>query len=378
VSRFPALVSGCLVLACLWAVTPAVAAGRPVRVTVSDATVTESNREPRTIRFAIRLSRAVRQPVRVLVATRDGSARAGRAYGARRAYVVFAPGQRVRRFDVRVYGDTVDEFDQSFEVRLGRPVPISHRRADRARAPLLRLQDAIGRGTIVDDDPLPYLMVRDIGVLESTGLLPDAVFELVLTVPSGKPVTVRATTAARSALPGADYVHLDRDVTIPPGRQVWPVVVQVDGDPFDEADESFVLDVSANRETHLHDPEGIGFISDDDAPPAITVGDVSVAEGSGPGTTPLSFSVSLSAPSGLPVWVSYATADGTARAGSDFADATGTLGFAPGETTKRVTVEVARDSTDEPSETFFLKLTGPVGATLATGQAQATIVDDDP
>jgi hypothetical protein len=377
VSYARALVPGCLALACLGALTPVAAAVPPVRVSVSDATVTESNRQPRTMSFAVRLSRAVRHPVRVQVSTRDGSARAGQAYGARRGHVVFAPGQRVRRFDVRVYGDTVDEFDESFEVRLGRPVSISRRRADRARAPLLRLRDPIGRGTILDDDPLPYLGVRDIGVLETTGWMPGAVFELVLTVPSGKPVTVHATTGARSALPGRDYVELDRDVTIPPGRQTWPVVVQVHGDPFHEADENFVLGVSANRETHLHDWEGIAFITDDDAPPSISVGDVSVAEGSGLGTTPLSFSVSLSAPSGLPVSVSYATADGTAWAGSDFAHASGTLEFAPGETTKRVQVEVTRDTTDEPSEILLLQLATPVGATLGTASAQATILDDD-
>jgi large repetitive protein len=378
VSYARALVPGCLALACLGALSPPAPAAPPVRVTVGDATLTESNREPRPMRFAVRLSRAVGQPVRVPFWTRDGSAHAGRAYRVRRGQLLFAPGQRLRRVEVRIYGDTVDEFDESFQLRLGRPTPVVHRRADRARAPLLRLTDAVGRGTIVDDDPPPYLYMHDIGVLEGTGLMPEAAFELVLTVPSGKPVTVRTTTGAWSALPGADYVELDRDVTIPPGRQTWPVVVHLQGDAVDETDESFVLGLSANRNAHLWNWRGIARITDDDAPPSISVDDVSVAEGSGTGTTPASFTVSLSAPSGLPVSVSYATADGTARAGSDFADASGTLDFVPGETTKRVTVQVTRDSLDEPSEAFFLRLATPVNATSATGQARATILDDDP
>jgi len=94
-------------------------------------------------------------------------------------------------------------------------------------------------------------------------------------------------------------------------------------------------------------------------------------------TTPATFTVSLSAPATTPVTVQYATADGTALAGSDYTAASGTLTFAPGETQKTVAVLVTRDATAEPNETFTVRLSTPTNATLARSAATGTIVDDD-
>ncbi len=120
--------------------------------------------------------------------------------------------------------------------------------------------------------------------------------------------------------------------------------------------------------------------------PGITVGDLSITEGnpqavSGTGsavtTTPLTFTVSLSAASAQPVTVQYATANGTAVVGSDYAAASGTLTFAPGETQKPVTVLVSPDTTAESSETLSLILLSATNATLTKAAATGTIVDDD-
>ena len=94
-------------------------------------------------------------------------------------------------------------------------------------------------------------------------------------------------------------------------------------------------------------------------------------------TTPLTFTVSLSAASAQPVTVGYATANGTAVAGSDYAAASGTLTFAPGEIQKPVTVLVSRDTTAESSETLSLTLFSATNATLTKAAATGTIVDDD-
>lgn len=77
------------------------------------------------------------------------------------------------------------------------------------------------------------------------------------------------------------------------------------------------------------------------------------------------------------VTVNFATADGTAKVGSDYFGATGTLTFAPNETVKLVQLSIVNDFIPEPNETFFLNLTGATNATITTSQATITIVDDD-
>jgi serralysin len=116
-------------------------------------------------------------------------------------------------------------------------------------------------------------------------------------------------------------------------------------------------------------------------PPApaisLTVGDTRLAEGNS-GYVWHWFSVRLSAAAAEAVTVSYATADGTALAGSDYVPGSGRLTFAPGETAKYVAVAAAGDTTVEPDETFVLRLTNPGGGvSLADGEAVATIVNDD-
>ena len=69
----------------------------------------------------------------------------------------------------------------------------------------------------------------------------------------------------------------------------------------------------------------------------LSISDVTVAEGNS-GTTNAVFTVTLSAASASTVTVDYATANGTATAGSDYTAATGTLSFAAGTTSKTMTV----------------------------------------
>jgi hypothetical protein len=110
--------------------------------------------------------------------------------------------------------------------------------------------------------------------------------------------------------------------------------------------------------------------------PGLSIDDVNVAEGDA-GTTPATFTVSLDRPSPTPVTVDFATADGTAVAPADHAATTGTVTFAPGETSRPVTVPVNGDTVDEPDETFTVTLSAAGGAAITDAVGVATIVDDD-
>src|SRR5262249_43875951 len=111
-------------------------------------------------------------------------------------------------------------------------------------------------------------------------------------------------------------------------------------------------------------------------PPAISVGDVSIVEGNS-GTKNAGFQLTLSHASTVDVSVAYATADGTATAGSDYTAVSGTAVFRAGTTTVTVNVPILGDTPVESDETFVLNLSAPTNATVADGQGVATIVNDD-
>jgi hypothetical protein len=152
--------------------------------------------------------------------------------------------------------------------------------------------------------------------------------------------------------------------------------LQALGDALDEFDEKFALRLAFPLDAALARAQGAVTIVDDDPPPSASVGDATLVEGNA-GTVTASFLVTLSTVSGKPITVSYSTADGTAAAGSDYVATSGTLTFAPGETSKGVSVSVVGDVTYEPDETFSLDLTNPVNVTLADAQGQGTVVNDD-
>jgi hypothetical protein len=112
--------------------------------------------------------------------------------------------------------------------------------------------------------------------------------------------------------------------------------------------------------------------------PAFSIDDVTVTEGDS-GTVDATFTVSLTGSQicPKPVSVDFQTADGTATAPADYASRSGTLTFAPGETSKTITVPVNGDTIDEPDEQFFVDLSNASNAAIADGRGIGTILDDD-
>ena len=110
--------------------------------------------------------------------------------------------------------------------------------------------------------------------------------------------------------------------------------------------------------------------------PTLSISSRQAKEGN-TGTGLRQFKVTLSAASMQTVSVQYATADGTAKAGSDYTSASGSLTFAPGELTKTISVAVIGDTTVESNEKFVVKLSTALGATILTGTGTGTILNDD-
>ena len=112
--------------------------------------------------------------------------------------------------------------------------------------------------------------------------------------------------------------------------------------------------------------------------PSVSIGPatLSPAEGNN-GAAAISLTITLSAASAAITSVSYATHDGTASAGSDYTAVSGTLNFAPNETSKTITIPILGDTVVEGNETFSVVLSNPSGLTLGNSTSVVTIIDDD-
>jgi len=88
-----------------------------------------------------------------------------------------------------------------------------------------------------------------------------------------------------------------------------------------------------------------------------------------------SFTVTLDAASDQSVTVRYATVDDSATAGADYTATSGTLTFAPGQTSRSIEVPVLHDGLAEGSETFTVLLSNPSGATLSDATGVGTVTE---
>ena len=191
------------------------------------------------------------------------------------------------------------------------------------------------------------------------------------------PVSVSFQTLDGSAGSASDYVAASGTRSFAPGGlggvQTQQVAVSISSDALNEANETFRLVVGGPE---VVDGDATGTIVDDDAVPSLSVSDSPAVPEGAPGAK-ATFAVHLSAPSGRAVSIAFATANGTATAGQDYAPRSGTLVLNAGRTEASVEVPVLDDSADEPAESFVLALSSPVAATLAGATATATIADDD-
>jgi hypothetical protein len=113
------------------------------------------------------------------------------------------------------------------------------------------------------------------------------------------------------------------------------------------------------------------------AVPALAVNDVTIVEGdSGTSTAFFGFGLSQAAGPGG-VSIEYATADGTAAAGSDYVAASGTVTIPEGSNSVVVGITINGDTTPEANETFFVNLSNVTGAVVADAQGLGTIENDD-
>jgi hypothetical protein len=298
----------------------------------------------------------------VVFNTADGAATtANNDYAGQSGTLTFTAGQTTQTITINVTGDTASENSESYSVVL-------------SNATGAGLSVATGVGTINNDDDVPTLSINNVNGNEGQPFS----FVVSLSAPSGLAVTVPFSTLAVSATAGQDYTATSGTLTFAPGVVQQTVVVQTLGDAALEPSETFQVVLGTPVNATILSGTGTGTIAD--VPPQVLL----VLEGTSgnegdAGITNFVFVASLSGATTVPVVVTFATANGTATVvNNDYIATSGTLTFAPGETSKNITVGVVGGLLVEPNETFSLNLTRVSGPTTnATTSAIGTIKNDD-
>jgi hypothetical protein len=213
--------------------------------------------------------------------------------------------------------------------------------------------------------------VNNVSVNESAG---TATF--TVSRPGGPAASVDVSASPGSARTPADFTAAPTTLNFASGQTSQPYVVTINQDQRDEFSENYRVNLSNPVNATITDGTGIGTIVDDDPPPSISVNDANVVEGD-TGTRNLVFRVSLNRASGKTVKVTLHTADGSARAPSDYYSKTVVLTFSPGQTQKSVPIAVRGDQLREPNETLFVLLNNPVNASIVDPNGTGGIINDD-
>lgn len=226
---------------------------------------------------------------------------------------------------------------------------------------------------------LPSLTINNGVVTEGNTGTTSASFTVKLSAATSSEVRVSYKTANGTAVAGSDYQTTQGQLVFSPGQTTKSVIVPVIGDLLAEANETFLVNLSAPINASIADAQAVGTITDNEVSTKIRVNSVTVTERNTGVNVSAVFTVSLTAASTQTVTVKYATANGTALATADYgARSLTTLTFLPGQTTRTVAVQVRGDVLDEVNETFKLVLSSPANATLYNTQGVCTIIDDDP
>lgn len=319
-----------------------------VEITVLDATVSESRDS-----VLVRLATAVpgTKPVTVRYATADGSATAGRDYSTTTGTVTFTDETTVH---IPILRDSNVEGDESFTLELSN---VTDGQLRRSSATVIILDD--------DSSAVPAITASSPTMVERNAN--RAVVQFRLSFPVQHEVRFRAATAYGSAT-AADFFARNEIVVISAGQTEAQLVVTVVDDSIVEGTETFSVVLSEPAGATIATPSVLATIVDGDrafATSNVTITAVDIVEGA-----IARFTVRLDRTPASAVTLPYATAEGSAVAGSDYHAVAGTLTFAPGETTKIVDVATINDEQHEFDETFAL--------VVGNASAMVSVLDHDP
>ena len=315
-------------------------------VRVADARADEGQ----TLAFAVTLSEATTVPVTVDYATADGSATAGADYTAAAGTLTFAPDETEKTVAVALFHDAFAEGDETLTLAL----------SNVSRATIAGGQ---ATGTIVDVAPLT-------AAFEGMPAEHDGkrLFRFVLAFSDNFPGRFPHTMLRDNAFTVTNGSVRSAERVVKGENRRWRIGVR----PASNDDLTITLAAGAVS-TEAGRPLANTVTATVKGPALLSVADAEAKEGE-----TLKFAVTLDRTATGTVTVDYATADGSASAGTDYTAASGTLTFAPGQTEETVAVALLHDAALEGDETLTLRLSNASGAAIIDGQATGTVIDVPP
>jgi Zn-dependent metalloprotease len=296
-------------------------------------------------------------------ATADGTATAGSDYTAVSQDVSFSPGETSKTVSIPITDDSVVENDETVSLSLSSP-STGAVLGDPHAATL----------TILDNDvALLALSAASYSVSEAG---PTASVTITRSRNTLSSASVHFATADGTATAGSDYTPVSQDVSFAAGETSKTVDIPIIDDSLVEGNETVSLALSSpSAEARLGSPSTATLtIIDNDRSFAFSAASFSAGESAGSASITIERAGSTAEADS----VHFATANGTATAGSDYTAVSQDVTFAAGQTSKTVSVPITNDSLLENNETVSLALSSPsAGATLGSlDRATLTIQDN--
>ncbi len=227
-------------------------------------------------------------------------------------------------------------------------------------------------GTLIDPVPVPGLIVTPTSGLSTSEGGGTASFNVVLATAPTEVVVVSVVSG--NQLEGTVSTS---SLTFTPENWYTAQTVTVTGvdDTLVDGPKPYVVNLTSSSIDSAYSLlSSVSLTNLDNDQPILSIGaPQTVVEGQ---TTSVTYTVSMNVASLVPVTVAYATANGTATAGSDYTASSGTLSFGAGVTSQTITINLLNDSLNEADETFSLSLSAPTNANLGSPSTVTTTLTD--
>ncbi len=233
--------------------------------------------------------------------------------------------------------------------------------------------------TITDNDAAPTIFFSP-ATSNGSEATTSVTLPVVLSAVSGLDVIYDYAISGGTATGGGtDYTFTSTSDTILAGATTASIPLTVVDDPYDEVDETVIVDISNPTNATLGGATSHTYtINDDDLPP--TAQFATLASAGDENITPADLKILLSRSSNLPVSVSFTVTGGTATGGAvDYSLADGTVNISAGDTVAFISPVIVDNNQVEADKTIEVTLSaGPTNATLGANTVHTyTILNDD-